>query len=73
MATQETQQTISGQDSCFLLISWAVCNLMVPSVEVNASKTVSINQTVQQIINRGQWVLIRPGLLVQSPIINAHP
>ena len=42
-------------------------------MEVNAPKTVSINKTVQQVINPGQWVLIRFCLLVQSPIIYAHP
>ena len=46
---------------------------MVISVEMNATKAVSINQLVQQIINPWCWVLIRSCLLVESPTVYVHP
>ena len=49
------------------------CNLIVSIVEVNATKTVSINQLVQQTISPGERVLIWPFLLVQGPIVYADP
>ena len=74
MLTQKKlKQTICGQESCFVLIPWMECNLMVTNLEVNTTKTISIKQPIQHIINPGQLVLIRSCLLVQSPIIYAHP
>ena len=45
--------------SCFILIPWVDCNLVITIVEVNATKTVSINQLVQQIMNSKVWILVR--------------
>ena len=42
-------------------------------MEFNATKTVKINQLVQQTINIGQLVLVRSCLLVQIPVVYAHP
>ena len=41
-------------------------------MEVNAIKTVSINQLVHQVINPGQWVLIRSCPLVWGFKIYAY-
>ena len=46
---------------------------MVTSMVINATKIISIKQLVQSITNPGQWILIRYWLLVQSPIVYAHP
>ena len=51
IATQETHQSITGHESHFVLLPFADCNLIIASIEVNAIKTVNINQLVQQILN----------------------
>ena len=73
MAIKKQKKSITGQEKYFVLIPWVYCNLMVASLEVNAIKTVSINQPVQQVINPGQWVFIRSTLLVWSSIIYEYP
>ena len=42
-------------------------------MKVNAAQAVCIGQSVQHIINPGKWILVKPCLLVQGPIINTHP
>ena len=53
MVDKKLKQIILGQKSCFVLIPWEDFNLMITNVEINATKIVSINQLVQQIINLG--------------------
>ena len=48
------------------------CSPIVASVEVNATKTVSINQPVQKVINSGDYIFVKPCLLVQNLITYAY-
>ena len=54
-------------------IPLADCNLVVASVEVNATIAVSFKQVVQQVLNSGGWILVILCLLAQSSRIYAHP
>ena len=51
---------------------WVYCNLMIPLGKVNFAEPLCILQPVKDVVNAGQWVLVKYCICIQCTIINAH-